>query len=77
MVLFGLGSDVAQQNPKFPKIGFTLPDKKVFKMLVRKSKIIWQRSWSLVLNIYGDLCFRLGEFQASVAYKSVAHKKNV
>ena len=36
MVFFGLGSDVANQNPKFPKIGLTLPDKKVFKTLFGK-----------------------------------------
>ena len=44
----------------------TLPGKKVFKMLVRKSAIIWQRSWSLVLNIFRDLCFGVGQSQARI-----------
>ena len=38
---FGSGSNVTERNSNFPKIGLTLPDKKVFKMLVRKSTIIW------------------------------------
>ena len=38
-------------------------------MLVRKSAFIWQRSWSFVLNIFQD-CFRIDQFQASVAYKN-------
>ena len=44
-------------------------------MLFRKGAIIWQRYWSLVINIFRDLCFRIGPFQDSVAYKNVAHKK--
>ena len=28
---FGPGSDVAKRNPKFPKIGLTLPDKRCLK----------------------------------------------
>ena len=38
-------------------------------MLVNKSAIIWQMSWSLVLNIFRDLCFRISQFRASVAYE--------
>ena len=40
-----------------------------FKMLFRMSAIIWQWSWSWVLNIFRDLCSRIGRFQARVAYK--------
>ena len=76
--LFGLlSSNVAQRNSNIPKIDITLPDKKAFKMLLRNSAIIWQMYWSLVLNIFQDLCFRIqaSVSQASVAYKSVAYKK--
>ena len=52
---FDPGSNVAWQNSNFIKIGFILHDKKVFKMLVRKRAIIWQRSWNLDLNILQDL----------------------
>ena len=51
------------------------PEKEVFKMLFRKSETIWKRSWSLVLNIFRDLCFRIGHFRLSDAFKSVAYKK--
>ena len=44
-------------------------------MLVRKIAIIWQSSWSLVFNIFRDLCFRIGLFQASVGYKNIAYKR--
>ena len=68
-IFFGVASDVAKRNSNPPKISLTVLDKKVFKMLVRKGAIIWKRSWSLVLNIFQDLCLRIGRFQASVAYK--------
>ena len=63
----------------FPKIALPLLNKKVFKMLFWKSKIIWKRSWSLVLSIFRNLWFKVGQFQPSVAYKSVAYKnkKNI
>ena len=44
-------------------------DKKVFRMLVWKSAIIWQRCRRQLLNIFWDLCFRIGQFQANVACK--------
>ena len=37
---FGPGSNVAYQNSNFPKIGLTLPDKMVFKILFGKRAII-------------------------------------
>ena len=52
-----------------------LPDKKVFKMIFRKSAIVWQRSWSLVLNIFRDSCFGIGHFQAVLLIKVLLIKK--
>ena len=37
---FWPASNVARQNSNLPKIGLTLPDKKVFKMQFRKISII-------------------------------------
>ena len=45
---FGRGSNVAQQNSNFPKIGLTLPEKKLFKMLVRIS--------AKVLEFKSEIC---------------------
>ena len=64
---FGLGSNFTLRSSNFLQIGHTLPEKKP----VRKSAIIWKRSWGLVLNIFRDLCFRIGQYQANVAYESV------
>ena len=55
MVFFGPGSNVAKRNPKFPKIGLVLPDKKVFKILFGKRAIIFKRFQSSVLNILRDM----------------------
>ena len=41
------------------KLALPYLTKRVFKMLVRKSAIIWERSWSLVLNIFRDLCLKV------------------
>ena len=54
MVFVGPGSDVAEQNPKLPKIGLTLPDEKVIKTLFGKRANFWQRFQSPVLNIFRD-----------------------
>ena len=53
----------------YQKLALPLPDKKVLKMLLRKSAIIWQRSWSLVLNIFRDSCFRIGHFRLMLLIK--------
>jgi hypothetical protein len=45
----------------------------MIKILFRMSNPgLW--SWSLVLDIFRDLCFTIGHFQAS-DYKSAAYKK--
>ena len=44
-------------------------------MLFGTSTIFWQRSHGPVVNIFRDSCFKIGQFQPSVAYKSVAYKK--
>ena len=46
-------------------------------MLFGMSTIFWQRSHDPVVNIFRDSCFKIGQFQPSVAYKSVAYKKSV
>ena len=75
MLFFRPGSNVAQRNSNFPKIGLTLPDKKVFKMLVSKSAIIWQRFQSSVLNIFRDRFWKLANFSLALLIKVLLIKK--
>ena len=63
------------KKSNYLKIDLTLPDKKVFEMLFGLSTIISHKSHSSVLNICQNSCFKIGQFQQCVAYKSVAHKK--
>ena len=58
------------------EIALTLPDKKVFKMLVRESTIIWKRSWILILNIFRDLVFRMGNLKLVLLVKVLVIKKS-
>ena len=44
-------------------------------MLFRLSTFFLHKSHSSVLNISRDFCSKIGKFQPSVAYKSVAYKK--
>ena len=70
---FGPGSNFAERNPKFLKIGLTLPDKKVFKIFWKRG-IIWQRFQSSVLNIFRHRFWKLANFSLASAYISVAYK---
>ena len=46
-------------------------------MLFGMSVIIWHCQQAMIGFIFLDLCFKKGEFEPSVAYKSVAYEKSV
>ena len=58
---------------KFTKICLNLLDKKMLKIVFRRSASFGKGLG--VLNIFRELCFRISHFQVTVAYKTVAHKK--
>ena len=73
MFFFGPGSNVAQRNQKFPKIDFTLPDKKVFKITFGKKVSEFSSQY---FPRFSEV-LKIGKLQPSVAYKSVAYEKRV
>ena len=82
MDFLGPGSNYAKQisskipeNWPYPKISLTLSDKKVFKMLIRKSAIIWERSWSLVFNIFRDRFWKLTNLSLALLIKKACNTR--
>ena len=69
-VFCGLGSDVAWQNPKFPEIGVTLPDKTLFG----KREESFGKGFRVRFSIFSEI-LKIGKFHPSIAYKSVAYKR--
>ena len=47
----------------------------LFKMLFGMSVIIWHSQQAILGFIFQNLCFKKGQFEPSVAYKSAAYKK--
>ena len=47
----------------------------LFKMLFGISVIIWHNQQAILGFIFQDLCFKMGQFEPTVAYKSVAYKE--
>ena len=64
-----------QQKSSFLQNDLTLPDKKVLKMLFGMSTIILKWSHSPGLIVFRYSCFKIGQSEPRVAYKSVANKK--
>ena len=63
------------KSQTFWKIALPYPDKKVFKIVFGMSTTILKWSHGPDLNIFWFSCFKIGQCQPRVAYKSVAYKR--
>ena len=66
-LFFGSGSNVAERNPKFPKIGLSLPDKIYY--LGREQS--FDKVFRVQFSIFSE---KIGKLQPNFAFKSVAYK---